>query len=310
MNKRALGKSKIKVNPLGLGCMRLARKGWFFSDGREIDMGPSDDVESVRAIHQAIDLGVNLFDTADVYGAGSNERLLGRAIRDRRDEVVVVSKGGHVFDEATRTLIQHPTLDRGEYIAPQNIKSACEASLKRLDTDYIDVYLLHSKNTDRDYDLENAAIIRENMEELVSEGKIRGYGWSTDWPHQLEVFLKGEHCIADELDFNVLFGNEETLRLAEENELTIFNRRPLAGGELLKPSENEDDKLSAIREILTQGGRTVAQGALCWLWAKSPNCIPVPGFRNIEQMLGLVGALNFDPLNAGQIKEIEELKES
>ncbi len=313
MQKRKLGKSGIEVSPLGLGCMRLAGKGWFRPDGKEIDMGESDDKESIQAINKAIDLGVNLFDSADVYGAGSNEILLGKAIAGRRDEVTLVTKGGFAFDEETRTL-------QGKYIDPRSIKSACEGSLRRLNVDSIDLYLLHSKNVDADYNLEDAAIIRDGMEELVQEGKIKSYGWSTDFPHQLDVFLQGKHCVADELDFNLFMGNESTLQMAEAHGLAALIRRPLACGALSGNTdklgteangggEENRKKLEAVQDILTSNGRTLIQGALCWLWAKSPIAIPVPGFRNMEQMLGLAGALNFKPLTSEQMVEIETLKQ-
>jgi aryl-alcohol dehydrogenase-like predicted oxidoreductase len=312
MQKRKLGESGIEVSALGLGCMRLAGKGWFRPDGQELDMGPSDDKESIRAINEAIDRGCTLFDTADIYGAGSNEELLGKAITGRRDEVTVVTKGGFAFDEESRTLL-------GRYIEPTTIKAACEGSLRRLGIDRIDLYLLHSKNVDADYDLDAAATIRDGMEELVAEGKIRCYGWSTDFPHQLEVFLKGEHCVADELDFNIFMGNEETLQMAETNGLAALIRRPLACGALSENprkgagtaasggGEENRRKLEALREILTSSGRSLVQGALAWLWARSSIAIPIPGFRSFEQMEGLVGAMKFGPLTPEQMAEIENI---
>jgi len=316
MEKRTLGKSGIKVTALGLGCMRLSSKGWFSADGREIDFGAVDDTESIRIINLAIDMGINVFDTAVIYGAGHNEELLGQAIAGNRDKVVIVSKAGGYIDEANRRVMGNNIINTN----PEDVKKLCEGSLRRLNTDYIDVYLLHTFYKNDEYDLEKAAQIRDYMEELVEEGKLRWYGWSTDWPHQLRVFMEGEHCTCTEQDLNIFAGNEETLKLCEDNNLASLCRSPLAGGALTpKPSrvgkadrgggEENMRKFEAIRDILTSGGRTVVQGALCWLWAKSPCTIPIPGFRTEEQVRENIGALEFGPLTPEQMEEIERIKQ-
>lgn len=315
MQKRILGKSGIAVSALGLGCMRLSSKGWFSADGKEIDFGPVDDKESIRTINLAIDMGVNLFDTAVIYGAGHNEKLLGQAVAGKRDKVVIVSKAGGYINEEKRIMTGKNIIETN----PEDVKTLCEGSLRRLNTDYIDVYLLHTFYKNDKYDLEKAAEIRDYMEELVEEGKIRWYGWSTDWPHQLKVFMKGEHCTCTEQDFNIFAGNEETLKLCEDNNLASLNRSPLGGGALTtKPHRTgQDDRgvgeeeirtFEAIRDVLTSGGRTVVQGALCWLWAKSDCTIPIPGFRTEEQVRENIGALDFGPLTPEQMAEIEAIK--
>ena len=315
MEKRTLGKSGIKVAALGLGCMRLSSKGWFSADGKEIDFGTVDDTESIRIINMAIDMGVNVFDTAVIYGAGHNEALLGRAIAGKRDKVVIVSKAGGYIEEEQRRMTGKNIINEN----PKDVKTFCEGSLRRLNTDHIDVYLLHTSYSNDKYDLEKAAEIRDYMEELVEEGKIRWYGWSTDWPHQLRVFMEGKHCTCTEQDFNIFAGNEATLRLCEDNNLASLCRSPLAGGVLVpKPNrvgkadrgggEENIRKLEAMRDILTSGGRTVVQGALCWLWAKSPCTIPIPGFRTEEQVRENMGALGFGPLTPEQMAEIETIQ--
>jgi len=295
MKKRILGKSGLEATPLGLGCMRLSGKGWSVR-GKEIDFGPVDDNQSIRIINLAIDMGVDIF------------------VDGRRDKVIIVSKAGYYIDEERRS-VSEPFLDN-----PKDVKKLCEGSLRRLKTDYIDIYLLHTQYKDDKIDLEKAAQIRDYMEELVEEGKLRWYGWSTDWPHQLKVFMEGKHCTCTEQDFNIFTGNKETLKLCEDNNLASLNRRPLAGGALtLKPraegkewhdfEEKNQKKFEAIREILTSKGRTVAQGSFCWLWAKSKVTIPVPGFRTEEQVRDSVGALEFGPLTYSQMDEIEKIKE-
>ncbi len=131
--------------------------------------------------------------------------------------------------------------------------------------------------------------------------------------------MEGEHCAYTGQDLNIFAGNEATLSLCEDNNLASLCRSPLAGGALVpKPNrvgqadrgggEENMKKLEAIRDILTSGGRTVVQGALCWLWAKSPCTIPIPGFRTAEQVRENIGALEFGPLTSEQMAEIERIK--
>jgi aryl-alcohol dehydrogenase-like predicted oxidoreductase len=160
---RSLGRSGIEVSAVGLGCWAIG--GPFFRDGGPVGWGEVDDAESTRAIHRALDLGATFFDTSNVYGAGHSERVLGRALAGRRDEVAIATKFGNVFDESTR----HIT---GADASPEGIRRACEASLRRLGTDRIDLYQLHLG----DYDPVAAVEVRETLEELVDEGSIRAYG--------------------------------------------------------------------------------------------------------------------------------------
>ena len=124
----------IQVSALGLGCWAIGGP-WEFN-GQPAGWGEVDDDESIRAIRRALELGVTLFDTADVYGCGHSERVLGKALGDRRDEVVVSTKVGNVFDEQTRT-------GGGKDVSPGYLRRACDASLRRLGTDRIDLYLIH-----------------------------------------------------------------------------------------------------------------------------------------------------------------------
>ena len=168
--KRTLGRSGIEVSALGMGCWAIGGPLW---DGETpIGWGDVDDEESIRAIHKALDLGVTLFDTANVYGAGHSERVLARAFEGRRSQVVIATKFNAIFDEATRQV------SPGATTSPESIRSACEASLRRLNTDYIDLYQFH----DNGYPADKAAPIRDTLEGLVKAGKIRTYGWSTDFP--------------------------------------------------------------------------------------------------------------------------------
>jgi len=321
--KRMLGRSGIEVSALGLGCWAIG--GPFWAGEIPLGWGEVDDNESIRAIHAALDMGINFFDTANVYGAGHSERILGRALAGRRSQVVIATKFNAVFDEKTRQVI-------GADASPEGIRRACEDSLRRLNTDYIDLYQFH----DNGYPADQAGPVRETLEELVKEGKIRFYGWSTDFPDRAEVFAQGPHCTAVQFQLNVLDDNPAVIALCEKYNLAAINRGPLAMGLLtgkytLQTRVSADDvrgekspewmryfrdgrpnpewlaKVEAIREILTSGGRTLAQGALAWLWARSPQNIPIPGFRTVMQVQENAAAMQFGPLTPQQMREIDAI---
>ena len=316
IDPRPLGTRNVAA--LGLGCWAIGGP-WRF-DGRDAGWGEVDDAESVRAIRRALDLGVTLFDTADVYGCGHSERVLGRALAGRRDEAVIATKFGHVFDEATRE-------GAGVDASPAAARRACEASLKRLGTDRIDLLQLHAG---ADEPGEAEAIV-ETLEELVAEGKIRAYGTSNESPAVVEAFARGHHCVSVQQQLNVFGVNEEALAACERHGLAALARSPLAMGLLTgkyrpggpRPGAGDvrrdtpwwdyfDDgafetwyaRLESIRDALTTGGRTLAQGALAWIWARSPVTIPIPGFRTVAQVEENIAALTFGPLPADAYVEV------
>ena len=151
----------------------------------------------------------------------------------------------------------------------------------------------------------------EALEDLVKEGKIRSYGWSTDIAESADVMSKGPHCNMMELELSVIRPQNEVLHVCENNDLTALIRSPLAGGGLFGKETpatkraGEKVDIEAIKEILASEGRTVVQGALAWVWAKSETAIPIPGFRSMEQLDGLLGALEYGALSNEQMKEIE-----
>lgn len=320
---RTLGRSGIRVSAVGLGCWAIG--GPFWSGETPVGWGEVDDSESIRAIHRALELGVNFLDTADVYGTGHSERVIARSLAGRRHEVVIATKFGNRFDETARQMT-------GSDASADYIRRACEASLQRLNTDVIDLYQLHIN----DYPAERAAEVRDTLETLVSEGKIRSYGWSTDFPERARVFVEGPNCAAIQLDMSVLNDNAPLIALCEQFNQAAIIRGPLAMGLLTgkytadsklgrndvrgersptwmqyfkdgKPSPEWLVRLDAIREVLTSGGRTLAQGALAWLWARSPQTLPIPGFRTVAQVEDNTGALKFGPLSAGQMQQIDAL---
>jgi aryl-alcohol dehydrogenase-like predicted oxidoreductase len=312
MKFRRLGRSGEKVSPLGLGTARMAGLGW------RDDLTPQDPSQAkrdaIRQIQAAVDLGVTFFDTADSYGQGLSERILGEALRGRRDGIVVATK----FGEDPIPDQENPwSLDAG------SVERACEASLRRLGVECIDLYLLHR----RDYPLEQAPVLMEVLEDLVRAGKIRYYGWSTDDVERARLFARGEHCIAIEHRLNVFNDNAAMLELCREQDLASLNRVPLLMG-VLTGRWSRETKLEEgdprvqwfeqegfqkvlecaeqIEPYLTRDGRSYVQGALGWIWARSPLTIPLPGFRNLEQIQALVQAWQFGPLPLDIIQAIAE----
>jgi aryl-alcohol dehydrogenase-like predicted oxidoreductase len=194
-----------------------------------------------------------------------------------------------------------------------------------LNTDVIDLYQLHVW----DYPLEKVPAMVDLLESLVKEGKIRYYGWSTDSVEGARLFAEGKHCVAIQHDLNVVLDAPEMLKLCEELNLASVNRSPLARGALSgKYNKNtvfpqndvrtDDwsrdhffaptlDQLDSIREILTSNGRTLVQGALAWIWARSEKTIPIPGFKTVAQVEENAKAMEFGPLTAEQVKEIDTI---
>lgn len=315
MDRRTLGRSGIEVSPLGLGTW--AAGGPTTHGGLQSGWGPVDDDELLRAMHRALELGINFIDTADVYGTGHSERLVAQVIKGRREQVIVATKFGFEYDEARREIWG----GRGD---AAYVRWACEQSLRRLGTDYLDLYQFHLGGYDGD-----ALETRQALEELVAEGKIRWYGWSTDDPTRARLFAAGEHCTAIQQSLSVLGGNFETLAVCEQHNLASINRGPLVKG-LLTGKFDHDSTFPAndnrarwdlkagreaeqlrqfrqVREVLTAGGRTPAQGALCWLWARSDKTIPIPGFKTVAQVEENARAMEFGPLSAAEMAQIEQI---
>ena len=323
--KRKLGRSNIEISAMGIGCWAIG--GAFGAEDSPSGWGSVEDDESIRGIHAALERGITFFDTADVYGAGHSERLLGKAVAGRRDKVVIATKFGVSFDEETRQA-------SGQRATPEYIRQACEASLRRLNTDYIDLYQFHLNN----FPAEEADEVREVLEDLAEDGKIRFYGWSTDFPERALVFAEGEYCTAVQLNENVLEDNARMITLCERETLAAINRGPLAMGLLTgkyKPDSQlaDDDvrgknspawlqyfqdgkpnpewlaKVDAVGEILRTNGRTLAQGALAWLWGRSENNIPIPGYKTVRQIEENTAAMDFGPLTPEQMAEIDRILE-
>jgi aryl-alcohol dehydrogenase-like predicted oxidoreductase len=318
---RTLGRSGIQVSAIGLGCWAAggvspngdAASGW---------SGVNDD-ETIRAIRRGLELGINFFDTANVYGNGHSERILAQALAGQRDRAIIATKFGWTFDETT-------LVGTGADASPEGIRLACESSLRRLQTDYIDLYQFHIN----DYPVEQAGDVRETLESLVNDGKIRAYGWSTDYPDRARFFADGPNCTAIQVELNVLDDAPDIIDVCAEYNLAAINRGPLAMGLLSgkygvdmtlpmedvrgpsapewmkyfkdgRPNPEWLKKLEAVRDILTSGGRTLAQGALAWLLARSEKTIPIPGFKTVAQVEENAGAMSFGPLSREQMAQID-----
>ena len=314
---RKLGRSELNVSAMGLGCWAIGGP-WNWLDGQG-GWGDVDDNESIRAIHTALDLGVNFFDTAITYGTGHSESLLGKALAGKRDQVVLASKFG--FDVNTQEKqVWFRKDDPAKYV-----RAECEASLRRLNTEVIDLYQLHVW----DYPVEKVPAMLDELEKLVSAGKIRYYGWSTDSVEGARLFAQGAHCAAIQHDLNVILDTPEMLALCAEMNLASVNRSPLARGALSgkyakgtafpqNDVRNDDwsrdhffaptlDQMDVLRAILTSNGRSLVQGALAWIWARSEQTIPIPGFKTVAQVEENAKAMQFGPLTSEQMQEIDTL---
>jgi aryl-alcohol dehydrogenase-like predicted oxidoreductase len=324
---RVLGRSGIETSPMGLGCWAIG--GTWTLNGSPAGWTDIDDAESIRALHAALEMGVNFFDTAANYGCGHSERILGRAVKGRRKQVVIASKFGYRVDETAKAVTPYGAKEEESDVAG-HIRSDLESSLRRLGTDYLDVFLLHVWGLT----IERALESREVLERLVKEGLIRTYGWSTDRTDAVRAFSASPRCGLVEQQLSVLDGNSELLALCEGWNLASMNRGPLGMGLLTgkfaagstfhdddvrrhanwhpgfqdgKPTREWLGKLESIREVLTSDGRTLAQGALGWIWGRSKNTIPIPGFKTVKQVEENCGAIRFGPLTPAQMEEIDRI---
>ena len=318
MEARRLGRSNLDVSPLGLGCWAIGGPTQY--QGNQFGWGEIDEAEAVRAIHVALDAGITLFDTADIYGTGHSERILGQALVGRRDQVIVATKFGLTFEEFTGTMT-------GRDASPGYIRRACEASLRRLNTDHIDLYQFHLG----DYDPADIAPVYETLDRLADEGKIRYYSWGSDTFEGCRIFAERQRCPAVQFGMNMFEDDPDMLALCEEYDLAAIVNGPLGKG-MLTGKFNESTRFSdtdlrhqrgwnlqrgplatqrgvleQLREILTSDGRTLAQAALGALWARSDRIIPIPGFKTAEQVRENAGALQYGPLGPRQMQAIADL---
>ena len=207
MEYRSLGRTGLEVSVVGMGCWAIGGDAW----------GPVDDRDSIAAIERALDLGINLFDTADVYGRGRSEDLVGRALNGRRDNAVIATKVGLWHSGGERP---------NAYTDPEMVLESCEASLRRLRTDRIDVYQCHLW-----WD-ENTEVFVEAFEKLKADGKIRAFGVSTNEVGHLKNFNRNGTCDVLQFDYSVLNRSpeKELLPYARERRIGTLARGSLRMG--------------------------------------------------------------------------------
>ncbi len=292
MQHRQLGRNGPQVSALGLGCMGMSE---FY--------GPSDEVASIATIHRAFDLGVNFLDTADMYGAGHNEQLVGRAIRGRREQVVLATKFGNMRGPNREFL--------GVNGKPEYVREACDASLKRLGVDHIDLYYQH--RVDPDVPIEDTV---GAMAELVRAGKVRWLGLSEAAPATIRRAHAVHPITALQTEYSLWSRDPEGELLETVRALGIafVPYSPLGRGFLTGRIRSLDDLDPAdwrrhnprfqgeafaanvrladtVQAMASDRGCTPAQLALAWLLAQGPDIVPIPGTRSTERVQENLGAL-------------------
>ncbi len=292
MDPRSLGRSGLAVSAQGLGCMGMSE---FY--------GPGDDAESIATIHRALELGITFLDTADAYGPHRNEELVGRAIRDRRDRVVLATKFGIVRDPSDPT-------KRGISGRPDYVRSACEGSLRRLGVERIDLYYQHR--------VDPATPIEETvgaMAELVKQGKVRFLGLSEAGPETLRRACTVHPIAALQSEYSLWSRDPEDGVLAACRELGIgfVAYSPLGRGFLTGQIRRFEDLaqddyrrfsprfqgenfarnlelVARVEALAKEKGCTPAQLALAWVMAQGEDVVPIPGTKKRARLEENAGA--------------------
>jgi aryl-alcohol dehydrogenase-like predicted oxidoreductase len=306
MKMRKLGRNGPQVSALGLGCMGMSE---FY--------GATDEAEAIATIHRALDLGINFLDTADVYGCGKNEQLVGKAIRERRQEVFLATKFGNVRDEQARFV--------GVNGHPKYVKSACDASLQRLGLEVIDLYYQH--RVDPNVPIEETI---GAMSELVRQGKVRWLGMSEAAPATIRRAVKIHPITALQTEYSLWTRDveREILPLCRELGIGFVPYSPLGRGFLtgrfrrlddLEPGdrrlqmprfqgENLRRNLQIVRRleaIAKSKGCTPGQLALAWVLAQGNDILPIPGTKRRMYVEENAHAVEVE-LSQAELQEIDE----
>ena len=291
MHYRTLGNSTLSVSAIGLGLMSMS--GVY---------GKGDDAESIAVVHKALDLGVNFVDSSDMYGWGQNEELLGRAIKGRRDQVVLTTKFGQV---------QSPD-GKGNLVdgSPAHVARACDASLKRLGVDVIDLYSQH--RVDPKVPIEDTV---GAMARLVDQGKVRYIGLSEAAPATIARAHAVHPISAVQTEYSLLYRNpaEETLPTCRDRGISYVAYSPLGRGFLTGTIHELDDipaddrrrqhprfqeqnfdhnrkLIMQIEDMAREKGVTPSQLVLAWLLAQGDDILPIPGTKHVARLEENAGA--------------------
>jgi aryl-alcohol dehydrogenase-like predicted oxidoreductase len=305
MEQRQLGKSGISVSALGLGLMSMS--GVY---------GNANDEESIRAIHYALDRGINFLDSADMYGWGHNETLLGKALKGRRDKAIVATKFGQVKQADGKQSVDG---------RPEYVMQACDASLKRLGIDVIDLYYQH--RVDANTPIEDTV---GAMKRLVEQGKVRALGLSEARPETIRRAHKVHPIAAVQNEYSLLYRNEgeETLQATRALGITLVPYAPLGrsmltgtvhgkadlpeGDRRLQHPRFQGDALDKNVQLVTKLEAiardkkcTPAQLVLAWVLAQGKDVVPIPGTKRKERIDENLAALGLK-LSPEEVRKISE----
>jgi aryl-alcohol dehydrogenase-like predicted oxidoreductase len=307
MDTRELGTSGLEVSSIGLGCMGMSE---FY--------GASEEATSIDVLHHAIDIGVTFWDTADMYGSGANERLVGRALKGRRDEVVLATKFAVLRDEDGSFL--------GVSGRPEYVREACDASLKRLGVEHIDLYYQH--RVDSQVPIEETV---GAMAELVTAGKVRHLGLSEAGAATLSraVAVHQIAALQSELSLWSRDIEDKIVPACRELGIGVVAYSPLGRGFLSGAIRSLDDLaeddwrrfmprfqgenfgknlelVDRVEEMAGRKGCTPAQLALAWVLARGPDVVPIPGTRRRSRLEENAGAMGI-VLSEEDLAEIDEI---